>query len=96
MASRLYKAAEKIVASLEKNIGEYSDEKPFVVENEDGVSVVWEAGPFDWTMNDGYGLFEELKSLGMGGEYKERKLYSVPKGYHTEPYNGYSLALYKE
>jgi len=96
MATRLYNAANKIVASLIKNIGEYSDEKPFVVENEDGVSVVWESGPSDWTMNDGYGLFEELASMGMSGKYKERELYSVPKGYYAEPYNSYSLALYKD
>lgn len=96
MTTRLYKAAEKIVASLEKSVGDYSDEKPEIVENEDGVKVVWEAGPSDWTMNDGYGLFEELASYGMGGTYEEKELYSVPKGYHTEPYNGYEIAVYKE
>ena len=98
MASRLVVAANKIVSSLIKEIGEYSNEMPFVdVDDVTGdVSVVWEQGPSDWTMNDGYGLFEELVSYGMPGEYKERKLYNVPKGYAVEPHNSYSLAVYKD
>lgn len=96
MATRLYNAAKKIVASLEKNVEGYSDESPSIFENEDGVRIAWESGPYDWTMNDGYGLFEELAEMGLPGEYKEKELYNVPKGYSVEPYNGYELALYKD
>ena len=93
-------AAEQIAADLEKSIGYYSDEKPEVLSIDGVTCVAWEAGPFDWTMNDGYGLFEELAPMlaefGQAPEYKERQFFTVPDGFRAEPNNGYVLAVYED
>jgi hypothetical protein len=98
MMKRLEAAANKVRDSLIKNIGHYSTEKPIVKELDGTWKVIWEAGPFEWTMNDGYGLYEELvpfmEETGGAEPYEEEKFYDVPKGYEAEADNGCVLSIY--
>lgn len=91
--NRIENAAHKVAAQLEKL--HYTEDKPIVRKYENGFEVIWEAGPFEWTLGN-YGLFEELKSYGMPGDYESGELFSVPKGYGYEPINSYSIAVYKD
>ena len=93
---RLERAARKIEAELKKL--SYGNENDIIVrEGEDGNSweVIWECGPYEWSLNDGYGLFEELKGYGMPGDYEPQEFYSEIPGYDIQPINSYSVAVYK-
>jgi len=94
-------AAQSIIDQLIKNIGYYSDEKPQLMTIDNQTCVVWEAGPCDWPLNDGYGLYEELRPMmeefGKVEPYKERAFFEAPNGeFEIEPLNSYSLAIYKD
>jgi hypothetical protein len=93
---RLIQAAEMIVTSIDKKIGYYSSCKPKIVEDwagEGGVSICWD-GPTDWTMNDKWTLHAELGLPMTEADHEEEPFYSVPKGFHAEPYNGSVLQVY--
>lgn len=97
MRMNVEKVAEKIVSEIMASVGYYSDDKPRIRLFADRAIVSWESGPFEWTMNDGYGEFEELKGYGMPGEYKEKKYWTYePKGFWVEPLNGCELEIGKE
>lgn len=85
------KIANNIKNQIIKNIGNYSSEPPVVLIKNGTYHVSWESGPFEWTLNDGYGLFEELTI----GKYKEEKFFKVPAGYWAEPQNSYQLCVGK-
>jgi len=93
--SNLTKAAEKVVKSIVKSVGYYSDIPPVVVDNGDEVLISWSEGPYEWTLGN-YGLYEELAEAGMTGTYESSEFYKVPKGYSVEPQNSYQLCIYKD
>lgn len=91
MARKVAQAqAEKIIASLNKQWG--VDPKyggPELLAGWDGHDfvIIWEGGPYDWTILASGGGFDEF-----GHEYEPVKL---PTGVWVEPVNGCVLALYR-
>lgn len=93
---RTMKAAESIVKQIIKSANGYCEDPPTIKTIDGMISIVWEGGPFEWATNDNYGLFEELKSLGMPGEYKYKAYWQAPKGILVEAINSYSVAVCQE
>lgn len=90
-----YQGAKNIMKQIEKSIGFYSDQKPELIKKDDHYEIVWETGPYEWALNDKYGMIEEF-----GGEIaydpNESSYFSDPKGIFSEPYNSYILCVYKD
>ena len=89
-------AAQNILKQINSAVGFYSDEKPTAIHHTDHSEIVWESGPFEWSTNDNYGLFEELKNLGMDGDYEYQPYWHCPKGFYVEAINSYSIAIYRD
>jgi len=93
-----FEAAKKIAAELFENAGEFYG-APIVREEDGEVRIYWD-GPTNWAMNDNYYEFEdaaaEARSMGVELKYEYRPYWTDPKGFYTEPYNYYTLAVYRD
>ena len=98
LTARLEKGAQNIVAQLTANTHDIYD-APVIHVDADGVSIHWDGAP-NWTMNDGYGEFEEYASeiesiTGQAPQYEEKNYWVDPKGIFAEPISYYSLGIFE-